>query len=288
MKIRVPATTANLGSGFDSFGLALSMYLEVEVCAKVENWHVEHQIAGLPSDENNLIVKSLLYTAPETPPHHLKVITDIPTARGLGSSSSAIVAGIELADKLNHLELSDSEKLELANSIEGHPDNVAPAILGGFVVSGITSEKVFAVSHQFIDADIVVIIPNYTLLTSSSRQVLPQEMSYRQAVAASSTANGLLAGFLTNNLKLVELLLEKDRWHEPFREHLVPELTHVRALKQELNLPIIGSVLSGAGPTVLVLAQQGSGQTVCRELSKHIKDCRITVLTVDMNGIMII
>lgn len=143
MKIRVPATTANLGPGFDSFGLALNLYLEVEVLGESKTWEIEHDFTDLPKDETNLIISTLLDLCPNLAPRKLKMITDIPTTRGLGSSSSAIVAGIELANQLGDLALTSEEKVKIANQIEGHPDNVAPAILGKFVVAKQINEDIY-------------------------------------------------------------------------------------------------------------------------------------------------
>ena len=129
MKIIVPATSANIGPGFDSVGVAVSKYLTIEVLEERDEWLIEHDLnPRIPKDKRNLLIKVALQLAPNLQPYRLKMTSDIPLARGLGSSSSVIVAGIELANQLGKLDLTDDEKLDWANKIEGHPDNVAPAI----------------------------------------------------------------------------------------------------------------------------------------------------------------
>ena len=132
MKIIVPATSANVGPGFDSVGVALSKYLEIQVLEPSDSWQVDHDLGEeIPSDERNLLIATALRVKGDLQPHHLKMVSDVPLARGLGSSSSVIVAGIELANQLGNLELTADQKLDIATEIEGHPDNVAPAIFGG-------------------------------------------------------------------------------------------------------------------------------------------------------------
>ena len=142
MKIRVPATSANLGPGFDSCGIALSQYLTIEIGPETRNWQINHQLGSkIPSDERNLLIKTALDLAPNLKPHQLTMISDIPIARGLGSSSSVVVAGIELANRLGNLGMTPQQKVAYATKVEGHPDNVAPAICGDFVVASYNNNE---------------------------------------------------------------------------------------------------------------------------------------------------
>ena len=117
MKITVPATSANIGPGFDSVGVAVSKYLTIEVLEPADAWHIEHDLGDIPSDENNLLISPALQVKSDLQPHKLVMTSDIPLARGLGSSSSVIVAGIELANQLANLQLSDDDKLDIATKI---------------------------------------------------------------------------------------------------------------------------------------------------------------------------
>lgn len=286
MKIIVPATTANLGPGFDSFGLALSMYLEIEVVGKSEEWVIEHDFKGISADETNLIIKTALDLCPELVPHRLKMVSEIPLARGLGSSSSAIVAGIELANQLGELNLTSDAKLRIAARIEGHPDNVAPSILGSFVAASQLEEDVFYTKHDFPECGIIAVIPNYHLLTSDSRNVLPERLTHEYAVEASSISNVVLSSLITGNLEQACLLMEQDKWHEPFRNALVPELNKVRALKKKLNL--YTAVLSGAGPTILALCKKDESAKVTSVLQEKLSRCLVKNLEVDKIGVRVL
>ena len=172
MKIRVPATSANLGPGFDSCGIALSAYLTINVLGESEFWEIQHILGEeIPTNEENLLIQTALKIAPELTPKVIRVVSDIPLARGLGSSSSVIVAGIELANRLAHLNLSPKEKVRLATEMEGHPDNVAPAILGDFVVASHVENQVYHVKHHFPMCDVIAFIPEEPLFTEKSRAV---------------------------------------------------------------------------------------------------------------------
>jgi len=197
MKIIVPATSANIGPGFDSVGVAVTKYLQIEVCEERDEWLIEHQIGKwIPHDERNLLLKIALQIVPDLHPRRLKMTSDVPLARGLGSSSSVIVAGIELANQLGKLNLTDHEKLQLATKIEGHPDNVAPAIYGNLVIASSVDGQVSAIVADFPECDFLAYIPNYELRTRDSRGVLPKKLSYKEAVAASSIANVAVAALL--------------------------------------------------------------------------------------------
>ena len=150
MKIIVPATSANIGPGFDSVGVAVSKYLTIEVLEERDEWLIEHDLnPRIPKDKRNLLIKVALQLAPNLQPYRLKMTSDIPLARGLGSSSSVIVAGIELANQLGKLDLTDDEKLDWANKIEGHPDNVAPAIFRNLIISSVFKGAVSSVRADF-------------------------------------------------------------------------------------------------------------------------------------------
>lgn len=283
MKITVPATSANIGPGFDSVGVALSKYLTIEVLEDSSDWEVIHDLGDIPSDANNLLIKTALEVAPDLAPHRLKMISDIPLARGLGSSSSVIVAGIELANRLANLQLSDQEKLNLATKIEGHPDNVAPAIFGNLVVASYLDGQVSHLVADFPSCDFVAFIPNYQLKTSDSRGVLPSTMAYKEAVVASSIANVAIAGLLKGDLTVAGQAIQKDRFHEAYRQKLVKEFAPIKELAQTSGA--YATYLSGAGPTVMTLVQQGEGEALKVAIDKLKLDGETFVLAVDKEGV---
>ncbi|MTB64607.1 homoserine kinase [Streptococcus sp. zg-86] len=283
MRIIVPATSANIGPGFDSVGVALSKYLTIDIVKPQEEWFVEHDLEFVPSDRYNLLIKTALKVYPDLQPHHVRMTSDIPLARGLGSSSSVIVAGIELANQLANLELTDDEKLRLATEIEGHPDNVAPAIFGNLVISSYVNKKVAKIVTDFPEASFVAFIPNYPLRTSESRGVLPTQFSSKKAVAASSIANVAIAALLTGDLVEAGKAIEADMFHEPFRQKLVQEFYPIRQLGHELGA--YATYLSGAGPTVMILASKDKEQAIKEAIDSLSLDGECVVLSVDRQGV---
>lgn len=286
MKIRIPATSANLGPGFDSCGIAVSQYLNIEVLENAKEWQIIHSLGSdIPSDATNLLIQTALKLAPDLAPKVLKMTSDIPLARGLGSSSSVIVGGIELANRLGNLQLSQKDKVQIATEIEGHPDNVAPAICGDFVVASYVDGQVHSVKHHFPMCDVIAYIPDVHLLTSESRSVLPTSIPYKEAVQASSIANVMIAAILNGNLPLAGVMMEKDRWHEAYRKKLVPHLEEIRALGHKIG--VYGAFLSGAGPTVLVLSPEEKTDQMVQELEKLSDSAAINVLSIDQEGIQV-
>ncbi len=284
--ISVPATSANLGPGFDSVGLAVSLYLNIEVIEPSSNWEIVHRLGKkLPSDERNLLIKTALKVCPDLPPHRLKMTSNIPLARGLGSSSSVIVAGIELANQLGHLDLSDDTKLQIATKIEGHPDNVAPAIFGGLVIAQSFAGKTSYVAAKMPPTGLLAFIPKYELKTRDSRRVLPNEFAYKEAVAASAISNVAIASLLTGDLKLAGQLMAADRFHEPYRSPLVPEFKKIRQLAEQLGA--YTTYLSGAGPTVMVLARPDVIKEIKASLLSEKLAGRLVELKVDTRGIQV-
>ena len=286
MKIIVPATSANVGPGFDSVGVAVTKYLEIQVCEEREEWMIEHQLGKwIPRDERNLLLKIALQIVPNLQPRRLKMVSDIPLARGLGSSSSVIVAGIELANQLGHLKLSKHEKLQLATKIEGHPDNVAPAIYGNLVIASSVEGQVSAVVAPFPECAFLAYIPNYELRTRDSRGVLPKKLSYKEAVAASSIANVAIAALLTGDMVRAGQAIESDLFHERYRQELVREFATIKKVAKRNGA--YATYLSGAGPTVMVLAEPDKMPKIKAELEKQPFKGKLHDLQVDTQGVRV-
>ena len=286
MKIIVPATSANVGPGFDSVGVAVTKYLEIQVCEEREEWMIEHQLGKwIPRDERNLLLKIALQIVPDLQPRRLKMVSDIPLARGLGSSSSVIVAGIELANQLGNLKLSKHEKLQLATKIEGHPDNVAPAIYGNLVIASSVEGQVSAVVAPFPECAFLAYIPNYELRTRDSRGVLPKKLSYKEAVAASSIANVAIAALLTGDMVKAGQAIESDLFHERYRQELVREFATIKKVAKKNGA--YATYLSGAGPTVMVLADPDKMPKIKAELEKQPFKGKLHDLQVDKEGVRV-
>ena len=286
MRITVPATSANVGPGFDSVGIAVSKYLTIDVLEAQENWWIEHDLGEeIPSDEENLLLQTALQVAADLPPHRLKMTSEVPLARGLGSSSSVIVAGIELANQLGKLSLSDEDKLEIATKIEGHPDNVAPAIFGNLVVASYVDQQTNHLVLPFPECALVAFVPNYELKTSDSRNVLPSEWTYKEAVAASSIANVAIAALAKGDLRVAGKAIEADRFHERYRQQLVAEFPQVKEVAHQHDA--YATYLSGAGPTIMTLLPVEYAETFAKDLESKDLNGQVFSLKIDTTGVKV-
>lgn len=247
---------------------------------------IEHDLEGVPCDDQNLLLQTALKLAPNMPPHRIKMTSDIPLARGLGSSSSVIVAGIELANQLGQLTLSDERKLAIATEIEGHPDNVAPAIFGQMVIASQLGKEVNYIVTPFPDLALVCFVPDYELKTAESRDVLPKQMSYKQAVAASSVANLAIAALLTGNMQKAGKAIENDQFHEIYRQKLVKEFQPIKQAAAASGA--YATYLSGAGPTVMVLCSLDKRANVYEAIAQLGLSGNLEMLTVDQQGLCLL
>ncbi|CAN5612744.1 homoserine kinase [soil metagenome] len=266
LTLRLPGSTTNLGPGFDTLGLALSVYTTVtferlgQKRAAGQNLITLKGEAAqsLPATEDNLIFKQFCqnYSGP-TDDIVISIETDIPLARGLGSSSTAILAALWAAQAFSSSAPPDREQiLASAARLEGHPDNVAACLLGGFIVSGYRQKGNRAICQRLSWPEqwrTLVVVPPYELSTQEARRVLPRRVSMGQAVKNLQRTGLLIAATVTqDDDTLREALL--DELHEPYRIHLVPEL---QALRRDLiSLPVLGCVLSGAGSSSLVIVHE--------------------------------
>ena len=286
MRITVPATSANVGPGFDSVGIAVSKYLTIDVLEAQENWWIEHDLGEeIPSNEENLLLQTALQVASDLPPHRLKMTSEVPLARGLGSSSSVIVAGIELANQLGKLSLSDENKLEIATKIEGHPDNVAPAIFGNLVVASYVDQQTNHLVLPFPECALVAFVPNYELKTSDSRNVLPSEWTYKEAVAASAIANVAIAALAKGDLRVAGKAIEADRFHERYRQQLVVEFPQVKEVAHQHDA--YATYLSGAGPTIMTLLPVEHAEAFAKDLESKDLNGQVFSLKIDTTGVKI-
>ncbi|QDI93077.1 homoserine kinase [Salicibibacter halophilus] len=266
MTIHVPASSANLGPGFDSIGLAVDRYLTLEVY-DADSWRFttsSPQLEGIPEGKGNMVyqvARAMAATRKKAlPPCHVHMTSEIPLARGLGSSAAAIIAAIELADRLLEMDLAKEEKLRFASILEGHPDNVGACLYGALTIGMHTDGKTRIVTQSTPDVDLVLMVPGDELLTSEARQVLPEALEYRDAVQAGACGNVLVAALLTGNWPLVGEMMGDDRYHHPYRGSLIPGL--LEALQEVKKYGVYGAALSGAGPTVLCLAPSNRGEEI--------------------------
>jgi homoserine kinase len=261
--VRVPATSANLGPGFDSFGLALALHDRVEVTATTNGLAVfvaGEGAADVPRDEQNLVVRALRATLDDlgSPQPGLRLTCHnlVPHGRGLGSSAAAIVAGIRLAEALvADSALPSGRALEIAAALEGHPDNVAACLLGGLTIAWTEGVDQARAVRLDVHADVrpVVFVPPTPMSTQAARQLLPDKVSHRNASRNAARA-GLLVAALTAYPEHL-LAATDDRLHQEYRRSAMPETMR---LLESLRAAGIAAVVSGAGPAVLALGTPSS------------------------------
>ncbi|HEX7058872.1 MAG TPA: homoserine kinase [Solirubrobacterales bacterium] len=247
--VRVPASSANLGPGYDVMAAAVSLHLELEV-EETGEFSLDPGGLDVSSGRDNLVVRAFEALHPADG-IAFRLRSEIPLARGLGSSAAAIVAGLFAADHLFELALSREEVLVRATELEGHPDNVAAAIYGGFVICG--AGEGGAPSAVRFDPpgglEGIAVIPSEEVSTRRAREAIPAEIPLADAVANVSAASSLVLGLQTADLDLVARGLD-DRIHQPRRRNLYPHSMDLVDSARELGA--LGATISGAGPTVLV------------------------------------
>lgn len=276
VKVRVPATVANLGPGFDALGAAIQMHLEVEIEPRRDT--IEIQVEGegaetLPKDESNLVIRAMNeffdHAGRRPPGYAVRVINPIPLASGLGSSAAAVVGGLYAARALTGRSVSQAEMVKLATSIEGHPDNILPALLGGFVVcyggeADVSETKYFRLepSDRLVP---IIVVPREQLTTSESRKALPRSVSFADAQFTASRAALLVAAMASG--AGTDILAEAmvDRLHEPHRLKLIPETMAVHAELREAGLAV---ALAGAGPSLLVIVPRPETATRAEQIRR--------------------
>ncbi len=289
--VRVPATSANLGCLFDCAAVALGLYLNVQLASRTdERFTVRYQGVTperIPLDGANLIARTIHETLESWGKHRgfdLEIDNQIPVGVGLGSSAAAIVSALAACHWLADRVLFDEELISLASHIEGHPDNVAAAWLGGFTLSAQNGEHVLSCSSPVPDGlQFVLVIPEYPLSTEKARQALPETYSRADAVHNLQRAALVAAKFFSRKVDFSHGLFE-DRWHQPYRAPLIPGLTEVL----NLNLPgMLGVCLSGAGPSILAFARDHApaiGESIRGVLAEHGITAEARCLCADNKG----
>jgi homoserine kinase len=257
LSLRLPATSANLGPGFDALGLAMSLFLKIEA-REAPAFSIE--ASGRNSElivslERNLILDTYRELAPGGPPLHLEVRNEIPLGMGCGSSAAALLAGVLLANHFGQIGLSRREVLAEACAREGHPDNVAACFLGGLTVSSMLGREVATATFAGSpDWRLLLALPKASLATSEARALLPDSYSRPEAVSNLQATALMVAAFAQGRPELLAAGM-RDRFHEPYRSAACPLLPRLRPLHDECE-GIYSVTLSGAGPAVLLITSK--------------------------------
>ena len=286
IRIAAPATTANLGPGYDCLGMALDIWNTVEVeplpDGATPSVNVFGEGAGeLEAGPGNLVYRSMEFLYRELgrsmPPLRVHCENDIPLARGLGSSAAAIAGGLAAANALSGSEFAPRDLLEMAATIEGHPDNVAAAVMGGLqlVVTSAhdTGESTLYTVPVSVPAELhaVVFIPETRIATADARAVLPQQLSVADVVHNMARVALLVAGMATNRPEYLAIATQ-DKLHQPYRQPLFPAMKLL--MKAAMDAGALGAFLSGSGSTVLALTQ-GREMTVAYEMAEAARQASV-------------
>jgi homoserine kinase len=279
VKVRVPATVANLGPGYDSLGAAIRMHLEIEIEPRRDSIEISVEGEGseqLPADESNLVIRSMNtffdHVGRRPSGFAVGVKNPIPLASGLGSSAAAIVGGLFAARAVTGRTVPQTEMIQLATELEGHADNVMPALIGGLVVCyrGVADGDIRYFRVEPSDRLVpIVAVPREGFPTKTARKALPSEVKFGDAQFTASRAALLVAAMSAGAGADVLADAMNDRLHEPHRLKLMPETAAVYDRIQEAGLPV---ALAGAGPSLLVVVPRPESATraeqvrrICRE-----------------------
>lgn len=286
IRIKVPATSANLGVGFDCMGLAITLYSSVEFDKSPQKL----EILGCKPEfqnEDNLVyqafVKCCNYLEKPIPDLKITIENKIPVARGLGSSAFCIVAGLSGANAWYGSPLDKSQLLDLATEMEGHPDNVSPAIYGQLGVSFIDENKDVQTVHFNVDKKLqfVTLIPDYPVSTEKARKILPTEMTYQQAIYQIGHAVALSKAMELGDLALIHEAII-DKMHEPYRCKLIPDYLQAKHICQESNGTMY---ISGSGSTMMAIVDNESdAEKIVSQIKKDFPNWEVNHVNVDTKG----
>ncbi len=263
--VRVPATSANLGPGYDAVGLALSLSMRISMDRAPYPMEEVHGTGAelIPHSTDHPAYKAARFVAElvgEYDAHfHLIQENRIPPARGLGGSAAALVGGAIAANDLLGRSLAAPDLLNLVCELDGHPDNAAPALLGGLVIGTLTPVGVSAVRLEPKDLKVVVAVPDFAVSTTAARRALPDSVPHRDAAFNVGRSGLLLGALATGEYHLLRVAMQ-DRLHQPYRSHLVPGLEDV--IEVALETGAHGACLSGSGPTVLAFAPETGAREI--------------------------
>ena len=282
--VRVPASTANLGPGFDALGLAFQLYTTVSMCIAEETSVHPHgeELQSLPRDKSNLLYQAAAFlyeqAALPIPELRIEVSSEVPLTRGLGSSAAALVGALVAANSMAGEPFTRNQIYTFASNWEGHPDNVGASLFGGFIVAAlpeIKDEEVpfarFSVPSRL---KTLVVIPEFELPTHKARSALPDSYSREVAIYNLSRTGLLVAAFAQDKLELLRTAMQ-DQLHQPYRTELVPGLSEI--VSGAVEHGALGAALSGAGPTILCFYEdENAGESLVSFVDKIMQQHEIS------------
>jgi homoserine kinase len=287
IEITTPATTANIGPGYDTLGISLKLYNKVVFT----NGSIGFEITGCEKkfqNVDNLIYRSFRETEKilglKNKNIKIDINSKIPVSRGLGSSAACVVSGVMGAFGIHKIKIEKEEILKISTKIEGHPDNIAPCIYGGLTASFVDEGQIYTDKYE-VDSDLCfyALIPDFELSTSKSREVLPEKISHNDAVFNLSRLPILINALRTGDMLNLKAAI-KDKLHQPYREKLIHEIGDVRKIIYKQKESVY--YLSGAGPTIMCISKNKEMKKILSEELKSLKrEWIIKKLTVDNKGV---
>ena len=298
IRVRVPATTANIGPGFYCFGAALALYCRVDATVEIaKKFDLSIAVSGegagmIPRDTRNIVWKAMeavfhafRVPANKIPALALSIHNDIPIASGLGSSAAARVAGCVLAYRILKKPLDTGKINQIASALEGHPDNVVPALVGGWCVSVTNGATIEHIKLPVPHLKTIVCTPDFSLNTERARRALPKKVLLRDAVFNLSRSAMMIAALAQKQYQMLSCAM-KDRLHQPYRQKLIPGMESV--LNAARMSGAVGAALSGAGPSLIALASTKNASRVARAMQttwkRHMIVAQSRVLSFDTTG----
>ncbi|MBK5245231.1 MAG: homoserine kinase [Eubacteriaceae bacterium] len=293
IKVQVPGTSANIGPGFDAFGLALGIYNTFSFEEKSDGKLTIRGVERKYQSTTNLVYRSMQMVFKQTDCHpkgiYIHSAVNIPISRGLGSSATCIVGGLFGANALCGNPLTTAELFDMAVTLEGHPDNVAPAIFGGLVVSMNDQGKNIYIKNEVHPCyEFYALVPDFNLSTTDARKVLPKKITYSDATHNLPRATMTYLA-LTNGSEEILKVSMKDRLHQPYRKKLIPHYDVITRKARDLGC--LNTCISGAGPTILAInsvSNQGFETEMTRYLTEKMPGWRLLALTPDNKGVQIL
>lgn len=297
-EVSVPATIANIGPGFDTLGIAIQKYLVVKVEEGIGNIKLIGEVENISSGENAFIeglersqqIAGGRSTAgKKLPSLDIEINSDIPLKKGLGSSGAARVGGLAAGNKIFNLKLSNEEIAKEAAKLEGHPDNVVPSALGGLTISCMTEEGLIFSRHEIeSDLKIIVGVPDIEVNTSEARNMLPEKISFEDAVFSNSRSCLLISAIVKKDYNLLKWAME-DRLHQPYRKK---NICGFETIVKEISKKAFGTAIAGSGPSIFSFAEKGKtreiGNLMVDIWKKHGVQADYFITSVNNEGVKII
>src|ERR687890_526250 len=289
--VRVPATSANLGPGYDAVGLALSLSMRISLERAPSPLVEVHGIGAdlIPRGPDHPAYRAAIFVAELVGEHdvhfHLIQENDIPPARGLGGSAAALVGGAVAANDLLGRSMAAPDLLNLVCELDGRPDNAAPALLGGLVIGTLSPEGISAVRLEPENLKAVVAVPDFAVSTAAARRALPDSVSHKDAAFNVGRSGLLLGALATGEYELLRVAMQ-DRLHQPYRSHLIPGLEDV--IEAALSNEAYGACLSGSGPAILAFAPEAHAPRIAPAMRAAFEgrsvQAKAWALDVDLSG----